>query len=125
MANADEAERDWAPPTKRGARLIAIFVVLFLVSLFVFLYWSCTNVHLPAAAAANGFLAAMRTEQRSQGTTRFCTSELREHIDRLDRANPKDDEERTLVRLMSAEPKELGSGQFGGAFTWGCFTTDL
>ena len=100
-----------------GGLLAALVLVVVLV----------LTIATPASAAANGFLAAMRSghvdEARAFATPDFA-ARLGEGLATSADADLMD-ERRTLERLRSAEPIELGSSQLSAGFTSGCLTTDL
>jgi len=136
VANGEERASDDAasgvPPThgkrsSRKKRILASLVISGVLAILAGAAYLEITIVMPACAAANGFLAAVR-EGRLDDAGRFTTLDLQLHVKLLEaRAgkDPVDDEERTLVRLRKAEPVSVGIGQFTGGFTKGCASTDL
>jgi hypothetical protein len=112
----EERQEEEAPrPIRTSTKVLIIGSIFAVIGLVIFL---TITIALPASRAANGFCAAVRSGSDAKT---FATDELAGRIE-----NPPDDDEgRTLTRLKTAEPIDVGVGQLGGGFTKGCFTTDL
>jgi hypothetical protein len=104
-------------PVRRSIKVLIISSIFAVLGLVAYL---TIAIAFPASKAANGFCAALRSGNLDQAKT-FATDDLAARI-----ANPPDDDEgRTLMRLKTSDPIDVGVGQLGGGFTKGCFTTDL
>jgi hypothetical protein len=116
MSTTSDAPQQEERPVRTITKVLIIGSIFAVIGLVIFLE---VTIAFPASKAANGFCAAVRSGSSDAKT--FATDDLAARIE-----NPPDDDEgRTLTRLKTAEPINVGTGQLGGGFTKGCFTTDL